>query len=163
MEVESNATAELNKFRDSILVTKSYMKIEHIVTHQVKAAIGDEVDLNAEIDHQMMQRLSHEIVKAIEVETQRHPLGEKKVLEAIVISKDIFHTMMQAYLNTMPRQMVKELLQGGRDNPNPFKDYTEDKNFWRRLQMFVKAVNTKGCQMSSEEKEMILKQCKSKV
>jgi len=42
------------------------------------------------------------------------------------------------------------------------KDYTKDKNFWERLELFVKDVQVNCC-AGEEEKEMILNCCKSKL
>ena len=42
------------------------------------------------------------------------------------------------------------------------KDYTEDINFWQRLQDFISDVKTNDC-MSEEEKEMILYNCKLRI
>lgn len=42
------------------------------------------------------------------------------------------------------------------------KDYTQDPNFWIRLQIFVSGTNV-NCAMDEEEKEMILHNCKLKI
>ena len=42
------------------------------------------------------------------------------------------------------------------------KDYTKEKSFWERLELFVKDVQVNCC-AGEEEKEMILNCCKSKL